>query len=63
VEVPNDEDKAGGHGYCGEIVGGFGRVRVGSWTRIGSGESREQLCSFTSFNCGVVELLAQTLLR
>jgi hypothetical protein len=31
--------------------------------RIGSGEAREQLCSFTSFNCGVKELLAQRLLR
>ena len=63
MEVSNDEDKAGGHGYCGEIVGGFGRFRVESWTRIGSGESRGQLCSFTNFNCGVVGRLAQTLLR
>jgi hypothetical protein len=30
VEVSNDEDEAGGHCYCWEIVKGCGRVKVGS---------------------------------
>lgn len=63
MQVPNDEDEAGGHGCGGVIAEGFGGFMAFSWIRSTSGVSTEIGDSFSFFDVRIVEAPAQEVLK